>query len=185
MKKLCVALLALGLLAGAPWAATLAVWGDSAGIGANTFSTGSVDISSSPSSALVALSSMAPGDQVTATLTISNGGTLDLRYALTTSISGSTALSDGLTLGIKSGVTTCSNAGFSTDGTSLYSGSLTSGALGSTAQGAQSGDRSLTTGSSETLCFQVSLPSSASNSLQSLSTTATFTLTAEQTLNNA
>jgi len=107
-----------------------------------------------------------------------------LRYAMSTAISGSTTLSDGLTLAIKSGVTTCSNAGFSTDGTSAYSGTLTAGAIGSNAQGAQAGDRTLNTSSNEVLCFQVSLSSGASSTLQGLSTTATFTFDAEQTTNN-
>jgi hypothetical protein len=184
MKKLWVALLAVGIIAGAPWALTHAVFSDSQAVGGNTFSTGSVDISSSPTSALVTYSSMAPGDKVTAAITISNAGTLQMRYAMATSISGSTTLSDGLTLTVKSGVTTCSNAGFSTDGSQVYSGSLTSGSIGDASQGSQTGDRTLNASASEALCFQVQLPTSASNSLQSLSATATFTFSAEQTANN-
>ncbi|MFA5891357.1 MAG: TasA family protein [Actinomycetota bacterium] len=184
-RKLYVALLAIGVMAGAPWAVTQAVWGDTQDVGANAFSTGNVDISTSVTTALVTFSSMAPGDKVTAPITVSNAGTLALRYAVSTAISGSTVLSGGLTLGIKSGVTTCSNAGFGTDGTSLYSGSLTSGAVGSASQGAQAGDRSLAASGTETLCFQVELPSSASNTLQSLTATATFTFASEQTANNA
>ncbi len=177
-------LLVIGMLAGAPWAITHAVFTDTQAVTGNTFSTGSVDISTSPTSALVTFSGMVPGDKVTAPLTVSNAGTLQLRYAMSTAISGSTTLSDGLTLAIKSGVTTCSNAGFSTDGTSAYSGTLTAGAIGSNAQGAQAGDRTLNTSSNEVLCFQVSLSSGASSTLQGLSTTATFTFDAEQTTNN-
>jgi hypothetical protein len=179
-------LLAVGVLAGAPWAVTHAVFTDTQAVTGNTFSTGSVDISTSPTSALVTFSGMVPGDKVTAPLTVSNAGTLQLRYAMSTSITGSTTLSDGLTLGIKSGVTTCTNAGFATDGTSVYTTgtSLTSGAIGSNAQGAQTGDRTLNASASEILCFQVSLPSGSSSSLQGLTTTATFTFDAEQTTNN-
>ena len=184
MKKFWLALLAVGIVAGAPWALTQAVFSDSQAVGSNTFSTGTVDISSSPTSALVTYSSMAPGDKVTAPITISNAGTLQMRYAMSTSISGSTTLSDGLTLAIKSGVTTCSNAGFATDGTSVYSGTLTAGAIGDASQGAQTGDRTLNHSTSEVLCFQVQLPTSATNSLQNLSATATFTYSAEQTANN-
>ena len=179
-----VLLLVAGVLAGAPWAVTQAVWTDSQAVGDNTFSTGSVDISTSPTSALVTLSNMVPGDSVTAPLTVSNAGTLALRYAMSTSISGSTALSDGLELQIKSGVTTCSTAGYGVDGTSLYNSTLTAGALGSPAQGNQAGDRTLAPSSNEVLCFQVRLPSGAPSSLQGLSTTATFTFAAEQTANN-
>jgi hypothetical protein len=103
---------------------------------------------------------------------------------MTTSISGSTTLSDGLTLTVKSGVTTCSNAGFGTDGSQVYTGSVTAGAIGDTAQGSQAGDRTLNASANEALCFQVLLPTSATNSLQSLSATATFTFGAEQTANN-
>ena len=183
-RRLWWLLLAIGLVAGAPWAITQALWTDSAGVTGNTFTTGSVDISTSPVSALVTYSGMAPGDTVTAPLTVSNAGNLQLRFAMTTSITGSTTLSDGLELQIKSGVTTCSNAGFSTDGTSLYNSTLTAGALGSATQGGQAGDRTLNAGASEVLCFQVRLPSTAGNGLQGLTTTATFTFAAEQTTNN-
>ncbi len=183
-RKLYVLLLIVGVLAGAPWALTQAIWSDSQAVAGNTFSTGSIDISTSPTSALVTFSGMAPGDTVTNPITVSNAGTLQLRYAISTSISGSTTLSDGLTLRIKSGVTTCTNAGFGTDGTSLYSGSLTAGAVGDAATGSQAGDRTLNASASEALCFQVELPTTTGNSLQSLSTTATFTFAAEQTANN-
>ena len=155
-RNLFVLLLVAGVLAGAPWAVTQAVWTDSAAVGGNTFSTGSVDISTSPTSALVTFSGMVPGDSVTAPLTVSNAGTLQLRYAMTTSISGSTTLSDGLELQIKSGVTTCTTAGFGTDGTSLYDSTLTAGAIGNPAQGSQAGDRTLNSSANEVLCLQVS-----------------------------
>jgi camelysin-like metallo-endopeptidase len=177
-------LLAIGLLAGAPWAVTHAVWTDSQAVTGNTFSTGSVDISTTPTSALVTFTDMVPGDKVTAPLTVQNAGSMQLRYALSTGITGSTTLSDGLELQVKSGVTTCSNAAFDADGTSLYNSSLTNGAIGSAAQGGQAGDRTLNNGASEVLCFQVRLPSGASTTLQGLSTTATFTFAAEQTANN-
>lgn len=180
-----ILLLAAGVLAGAPWAITQAVWTDSQDVTDNTFSTGSVDISTSPTSALVTFSGMVPGDEVTAPLTVSNIGTLQLRYAMTTSISGSTTLSDGLELQIKSGVTTCTNAGFDADGTNVYAtGTLTAGAIGNPAQGNQAGDRTLNASANEVLCFQVRLPSNAGSNLQGLSTTATFTFAAEQTANN-
>lgn len=184
MRKVWIALLAVGVVAGAPWALTHAIFTDTQAVGSNTFSTGSVDISSSPTSALLSLSGMAPGDKVTAPITISNAGSLALRYAMTTAISGSTTLSDGLTLAIKSGVTTCSNAGFGADGSSVYSGTLTAGAIGDASQGSQSGDRAVSASGSEALCFQVQLPTTAVSALQNLSATATFTFSAEQTANN-
>lgn len=183
-RTLSIMALAIGLLAGAPWAITQAVWGDSAAVTGNTFSTGSVDIATNPTSALVTFSSMAPGDKATAPLTVSNNGTMELRYAMSTGIAGSTVLSDGLTLRVKTGVALCNNTGFDIGGTSLYNGSLTAGAIGNAAQGAHTGDRTLAGSGSETLCFQVELPSNAANNLQALSTTATFTFAAEQTSSN-
>jgi hypothetical protein len=183
-RKFWVLLLSIGILAGAPWAITHAVFSDTQAIAGNTFSTGSVDISASPTSALVTFTGMSPGDKVTAPLTVSNAGSMDFRYAMSTSITGSTVLSNGLELQIKSTVTACTNAGFDATGTSIYNSTLTAGAIGSNAQGAQAGDRTLAASGSEVLCFQVRLPSSAGASLQGLSTTATFTFDAEQTANN-
>src|SRR5947208_2531218 len=108
-KSFFLLLLTIGVLAGAPWAITQAVFTDSQAVTGNTFSTGNVDISTSPTSALVTFSAMTPGDKVTAPLTVTNAGSMDLRYAMSTTISGSTTLSDGLTLQVKSSVTTCTN----------------------------------------------------------------------------
>jgi hypothetical protein len=183
-QRIYLLLLVVGLLAGAPWAFTQAVFTDAQAVTGNTFSTGTVDIATSPTSALVTFSNMAPGDKVTAPITVTNAGTLQLRYAITTSIAGSTTLSDGLTLRIKSGVSSCTDAGFGVGGTSLYAGTLTAGAVGDPTPGAQVGDRTLDPSASEVLCFQVELPTSAANTLQSRTTTATFTFQAEQTANN-
>jgi hypothetical protein len=61
---------------------------------------------------------------------------------------------------------------------------LASGAFGSSAQGAQAGDRSVAAAASETLCFKVELPLATADAFQSATTTATFTFDAEQTANN-
>jgi camelysin-like metallo-endopeptidase len=174
-----------GLLAGFANAGS-ALFTSSATVDANTFTTGTVILSTNPSTALLTFSNMAPGDQVTAPLSVSNAGTLQLRYAMTSAATNtdSKALRDQLTLSIKSGVTTCTNAGFGSTGTQLYSGSLTAGALGSPTAGAQAGDRTLNASSNETLCFNVTLPINTGNTFQNATTTATFTFDAEQTANN-
>jgi hypothetical protein len=166
----------------------IALFTDTASVGNSTFSTGSVDITTSPTSALVTFSGMAPGDQATNRITVSNAGTLELRYAVTSATTENT-LAAQLDLTIKSGVTDCTNAGFAASGTALYG----PGALGSTTginvignptQGAHAGDRVLAPGASEVLCFNVTLPFSTGNSFQGLTTTATFNFQAEQTKNN-
>lgn len=167
---------------------TAALFTDTASVPGNAFSTGTVDISTSPVSALVTFSGMTPGDQVTDPITVTNAGTLQLRYAVTSTTT-EDILAAQLDLTIKSGVTTCTNAGFGVDGTVVYAaGDLGSVAgtnvIGDPAQGAQAGDRALAASASEDLCFNVTLPSATGNTYQGLSTTATFAFQAEQTANN-
>ena len=72
-----------------------------------------------------------------------------------------------------------------TDDTQLFAGALDTAALiGSSAQGADAGDRTLAASNNEVLCFAVVLPDTAGNSLQGLSNTTTFTFDSEQTTNN-
>ena len=167
---------------------TGAIFIDSQSVGANTFSAGTLDISSSPSSAVVSLSDMAPGDKVTAPLTVSNAGSLQLRYALTSTTTENT-LAAQLDVTVKTGVSTCNTSGFGVDGTTLYGpadlGSTTGlNVLGNPSQGAQTGDRTVAASGSEVLCIQVELPLGTGNSYQGLSTTATLVTAAEQTTNN-
>ena len=56
--------------------------------------------------------------------------------------------------------------------------------FGSVAQGAQAGDRVLASLASEDLCVDVTLPLAAPDTVEGLSTVATFTFDAEQTTNN-
>jgi hypothetical protein len=167
---------------------TGAIFTDTQSVGSNTISTGSVDISTSPASAVVTFSAMAPGDKVTAPITVSNAGSLQLRYAIKSTTTENT-LAAQLDMTIKSGVTTCTNGGFTTDGTVLYGPNdfgSTSGVnvVGDPTQGSQAGDRTLNASASEVLCIQVSLPLATGNSFQSLTTTATLDFIAEQTANN-
>jgi predicted ribosomally synthesized peptide with SipW-like signal peptide len=144
-KAFVLALLAIGLLGVAAGISSLAVFTSSASVGSNSFTTGTVVISTAPASALVTFANMAPGDTTTSSLVVTNGGTLQLRYAISSSATNTDAkgLKDQLVLTIKTiDVTTpgvpCDNF----DGTQLYTGDLdsTAGALvGSNAQGAQAG----------------------------------------------
>lgn len=181
------AALTVATLAGG--AVSLAIFTSTAVVPANTFSTGSVIISTNPTSALVTFAAMAPGDEVTAPITVSNDGTLALRYAISSVATNADAkgLKDQLALTIKSGVTTCTNAAYAADGTSLYSGDLDSSAgklVGDANTGADTGDRALAAAANEVLCFHVGLPSATGDTFQGATTTATFTFAAEQTKNN-
>ena len=167
--------------------ASLALFTDQATTTGNAFSTGNIDIAASPATAVVTMPAMVPGDQVTAPLTIANNGSLELRYAATSTTT-ENVLAAELVLTIKSGVTTCTDAGFGVDGTQLYTGVLGTTTVtplfGSVAQGAQAGDRVLASLASEDLCVNVTLPLAAPDTVEGLSTVATFTFDAEQTTNN-
>lgn len=171
----------LGLIA----TLSLALFTDSQSVGGNTFTTGTVDISVAPALAVVTAPAMAPGDQVTAPLTVTNNGTLDLRYAVESTTT-ENVLAAELVLTIKSGVATCNNASWTLTGAVLYSGQLGSTAgiaiMGDNTAGAQAGDRALAPGANEVLCVNVSLPLAAV--AQGVTTTATLTFDAEQTANN-
>ncbi len=171
-----------------------AIFTSSASVGSNVFNTGTVSLTTTPSSAIwTAVSAGAPGDRATGTLVVNNAGTLEMRYAISGSNTSATlATGMNIRIGLRGGAS-CDFPYHNTDGTTttltddtqLFSGSLNTTALvGSNAQGAQAGDRTVSASTSENLCFAVVLPLSAGNALQGLSNTATFTFDAEQTANN-
>jgi hypothetical protein len=116
-----------------------ALFTSTATVTANTFTTGTVVISTSPTSALVTFSNMAPGDRVANTLTISNTGSLDLRYAMTSAVTDTlgSGLKSVLTLGVKENVSSCTVGGYGLSGTEIYTGTLASALFGSPSPGAQ------------------------------------------------
>jgi len=191
LKRVAASLVVIGLLAGIGAFGALSEFTSTAEVPNNVFTTGTVEISTDPATALIAYDNMAPGDKRTQELTVSNDGSLDLRYAVTSLATNADAkgLRSQLDLSIKSGVTTCTNGGFGTDGTLLYDtddlgGDPAIDVIGDPAQGADSGDRPLAASGSEVLCFQVELPLGTDDSYQDATTTATFSFVAEQTVNN-
>src|SRR5664279_3107821 len=62
---------------------TGAIFTDSQDLSANSFTTGTLILGPNPVSALFAVNNMAPGDVVSKPLTVSDAGTLGLRYATT------------------------------------------------------------------------------------------------------
>jgi len=164
---------------------SLAVFTSTAANGSNEFDTGTVVISTSPASAFVTYSNMLPGDSVTQALTVSNTGSAQLRYAMTTATTDTDSknLAGQIVLTVKTQDTDTSGCG-NFDGTQLYSGALSGALFGDPTQGAQAGDRTLDAATNEILCFQASLPLSTGNAFQGATTTATFTFAAEQTANN-
>ncbi len=159
------------------------VFSDTEVVSADTFEVGTLDIAASPASAALSLASMAPGDQVTGPITLSNEGSLQARYAMTL-FATEDRLASALELIVKIGVTNCDNDGFAADGKVLY-GPGDAGAIGGIpafgdpASGPDPGDRLLDPTTEETLCFRVRLPHSSGNSLQNASTTITVEFIAE------
>lgn len=151
---------------------------------ANTFDTGSVSLTDAPDSAFVTYANMAPGDSVVSQLTLTNAGTLDLRYAMSIAATNADgkALRDQLELTVRvKTANPCANE----DGAIIYGpGAASAAAIGSPAQGAQAGDRTVVAAASEALCFRVELPLGTGNTFQTAATAATFTFDAEQTKNN-
>ena len=177
-KRLAVgAVLGLSVISLGAGAMSLAIFTDSAA-STGTFTSGTIDITSSPTVAFT-VSAMMPGDANTQALTIANAGTGELRYSLATVAT--TTLGDTLTLAVKTEGTNCT----AFDGTTVLAATVLDGAaIGNPAQGADSGDRVLAAASNEVLCFRVSLPLATGNALQGISSSVTFTFDAEQTANN-
>ncbi len=177
----------LALAGGVFTVSSLALFTDQESVTGNAFSTGSIDLVATPATVAITDLNMLPGDQVTAPLTVSNSGTLEFRYSMN-STTDEDVLASELVMTVKSGVTTCTDATWQADGVVLYSGVLgsttTANVMGDVATGAQAGDRVLASAAAEELCFNVTLPASATNAVAGLASTAIFTFDAEQTANN-
>ena len=191
-RKILLTLLAIGLLPLLTAVAGLAVFTDQETIGANTFGTGLVDLSTVPTTALVTFSGMVPGDAVqpAAGVVVSNIGDMELRYSITSVADNGDGLllNAALDLTIREIDVEPTVACDAFDGTIRYGpadlGSVAGiNVIGDPAQGAQGGERVLAAGNSETLCFRVELPSAATGPTGA-ATTAIFTFDAEQTINN-
>jgi len=192
MSRILLVLLVAGVVATSLGVASNAIWTDSQNVDANVFSTGTINISTDPTTALVTFSDMAPGDKVMNDITVTNAGSLQLRYAVTSTTTEDTLAAQlDLTIWDEAeegdGGTDCNST---PPVTKLYGpadlGSTGEGihVIGDPTQGGDTGDRTLNGGANEVLCFQVELPSSTGGGFQGLNTTATFAFAAEQTANN-
>lgn len=164
----------MGVLLGALWAGTMALFTDTASSGNSQFSTGSVDINAAPASALFNVSGMSPGSVSYANLTVSNDGTLPFTYDMSTTATNpdSKGLRDALTAEVKKVTGACNQATFNASTTTVAASSSLA-ALSTT-------DYAMAAGASESNCYKVSLPSSAPDSVQGATTVATFSFTATQ-----
>jgi hypothetical protein len=159
--------------------------------GKETFSKGTINLSIKPNSVIVAFESMLPGDRVTQPFVITSEGSEPVRYSLSSSATNDDGkgLRDQLTFIVKtSDISSSRSPCDDFDGTQLYAGDLDAVAgriIGDPSPGQdgapeRGGDRVMLPGSSETLCFRVSLPLQTGNAFQDATTMATFTFDAEQ-----
>jgi len=176
-RGLVVLLLSLALASLGAGAFSLAIFTDT-DASDGTFTAGTIDIETAPTT-LFTVTDIMPGDSGSATLTVQNNGSGDLRYAMTSSSTDTDTLGlrDQLDLTITAGA--CPGAG-----APLFNGVLSAAAFGGVAPGPDAGDRALSASTSEQLCFAWSLPLATGNTFQGATTTATFTFNAEQTANN-
>lgn len=172
---------------------TSALFTETDTVGSNSFATGSVDLSTNPTTQIVyAASDMAPGDSETGQVTVSNAGSLEYRYSITSSTDEDTLAAQlDMTIWAEADETASGDTCDTTPpATTLYAPNdlgTTTGVdvVGDSTQGNQAGDRTVAAGASEVLCFRVELPSSTGNTFEGLTTAASFAFNAEQTANNA
>jgi predicted ribosomally synthesized peptide with SipW-like signal peptide len=165
---------------------SLAIFTDDADVDNNTFSTGTIDLSTTPTTALFTVPSMMPGDSAYGQLNVANSGSGQLRYAMTSSSTDpdGKALAGAVDLEVREKAAGTCAADFT--GTVVMSTTdLASAAFGDVSAGQDTGDRVLDASASENLCFKASLPGSTDDSYQDADTVTTFTFHAEQTANNS
>jgi hypothetical protein len=172
--------------------ATGAVFNDSADASI-TYTTGDVQIeaNSSASVTLPAAGNLAPGDTVYRPLTVTNVGSLDLRYALVgQTTTDSKNLSTQLAYTIYSGVSAAQcSAGNVGGGTAVVSSvpipTTAVNLIGNPAMGKQSNERSIAAGAgADVLCLAMALPLATTSAYANASATVQLTFDAEQTDNN-
>ncbi len=191
MKKVVISLLTLGVVVSIALVGAIALFTDQETNPTNSFSTGTLDLAIDPVTAMFTVSAMAPGDVEYSGIQVTSSGSMELRYAVSTTADGSSILDEQLDLTVDvvtgAGVdTTWYTADDVVGEANVYGpdGVLSSTAIGDPAQGADAGDRTLAAAANERLRFKVTLPLSTDNSYQGASCTVSFVFDAEQTANN-
>jgi predicted ribosomally synthesized peptide with SipW-like signal peptide len=166
-----------GLLFGIGSAGTFAHWTDEVTVTGITFTAGTIDLKVNNQDTVTGyttlnITNMVPGNSVAGVLTVKNSGTAPLKYTATSAATnGDTknlrgnltvkVTGDGSVTG-SSPAATCAGSALSGTGTALNGGLVTTGRL-------------LAANASETVCLQVTLPSSAASSLQGATTDVSLT----------
>jgi predicted ribosomally synthesized peptide with SipW-like signal peptide len=191
MKKVLISLLVIGVVAAIALVGAVALFTDSETNPSNSFSTGTVNLAINPATAMFTVGNMVPGDVDYSGIQVTNSGSLELRYAMTTTADGNSTLDEQLDLTVDV-VTGAGNdtIWFTADDVvgeaNIWGpdGALSVAAFGDPTQGADTGDRTLAASGSERLRFKVTLPLSTPDAYQGTSCTVSFVFDAEQTANN-
>lgn len=181
------ALLAAGMVLGLGAVGTLAAWTDESTATA-TFTAGTLDLklkmlpdgtlADSVAMTSLDMTTMYPGVSRAAIVQVSNSGSVPLSYTLTGSaVAGADGMGGNLGTALQAGVSSGATAentattGQCTGGTAIAGPVSLAGQL-------ITAPRILAPAAIENICLVVSLPSTADNTLQGTSTTATFTFNA-------
>ena len=191
MRKILTSLIIIVVLAASITAGAMAVFTDQQTNPDNVFTTGTVILGIDPATAMFTVSNMAPGDVEYGGLEVTNDGSLELRYAMTTTADDTSTLDEQLDLTIDvvtgAGVDTIWYTDDDVVGeANIYGpdGVLSSAFFGDPAQGQNAGDRILASSASERLRFKATLPLDTDNSYQGATCTVAFVFNAEQTVSN-
>lgn len=171
-------------VAGAAGLASSALFTDTDTSTGNTFAAGTVDIATGGGAAVFALTNLAPRSVHYASIDVTNDGSLQYRYAMSSVTTDTKALGGQLELKVAAIAqgSTCDAAAVAS---TVFSGVLDNALFGSKTAGANTGDRILDANGAETLCLQVTMPDGVGdNAFQGGTASTTFTFDAEQTLNN-
>jgi len=165
-------------------AMSLALFTDDVNVNNNSFTAGTVDLTTTPTTAVFTVTGMMPGDDRYGQLTVTNSGNASFRYSMTTSATNPDTkdLRNQLTLEVREKAAGTCAADF-TGNAVVNSTALQGASFGSSTQGQDTGDRVLASGS-EALCFKVHMPNGTDDTYQGATTVATFSFHAEQTANN-
>jgi spore coat-associated protein N len=192
MRKILTSLMIIAVVAVLITAAAMAVFTDQQTNPDNAFTTGTVILDIDPVTAMFTVSDMAPGDVEYGGLEVTNDGSLELRYAMTTTADDTSALDEQLELTIDVVTGDGVDGIWYTDDdvvgeADIYGpdGVLSSAFFGDPAQGEDTGDRTLASSTSERLRFTVTLPLATNNTYQGATCTVDFVFDAEQTANNS
>lgn len=181
------AVLGLGVLTPLLAVGSFAFWTDDVAITGTTFTAGVLDLrvndlDTYPTSTLsMTATPMRPGDTSAEVMTIRNNGTVPLKYTLTGGLAGADAAQFGseaalrLTIvagGSRSGT---GNAATCSGGTTIFGPTALTATLSTPIIATPRGP--VSAAGTDTLCFQVTFDSLASNNLQGRTASASFTAT--------